>query len=253
MQLTQADTPAKATPPVQEWLKITILFAMGIYMAYLIYMGKLSYYINERFVWLSYTAVGLLLLLAAAAAYRLIRPAQMDYAFYDPNATKITWPVLGVVAIPLILGTMVPASPLGVEAINGGVNMTAVRGVNETNFVIAPENRNILDWLRMFGGATDYDSFNGQPVNLSGFVYREPGYNPEQFTVARFTVSCCVADSSAIGLPVVFSDAGTLQDGQWVQVEGQMQAEEFNGEIVPVIQAGTITPIEQPPHPYLYP
>jgi uncharacterized repeat protein (TIGR03943 family) len=239
---------------VQTWLSIALQGGLGLYFAYNIWSGNLSNYINERFVWLSYIAVIILFVMTVFAAYRTVRygsQADTGYSFSAPQ--RISWSLLFFASIPLIFGVMVPSAPLGAEAVNGGVSTRAVLGTNQSSFTIPPENRNILDWLRMFGSAADMEAFNGQPVNLSGFVYREPVFDDDQFMVSRFTVSCCVADASAIGLPVQYDGAIELTVGIWVQIQGRMEVGEFDGDILPIIQTETVELIEQPAHPYLYP
>jgi putative membrane protein len=93
----------------------------------------------------------------------------------------------------------------------------------------------------------------GQPADITGFVYREPSFDENQFMVARFTVSCCVADASAIGIVVVDDAAADLRTDAWVRVQGTMQVGDVRGERAPVLHASAIEQIEQPAHPYLYP
>jgi putative membrane protein len=71
--------------------------------------------------------------------------------------------------------------------------------------------------------------------------------------VARFAISCCVADASAIGLPVVWDSAADLPQGEWIRVKGTFDVGAFNGDTVPVLQASSVEQVAQPEHPYLYP
>ncbi len=237
---------------LRQWMQVAVLAIFGGYFTYIIVSGNLANYINERFVWLSYIAAGLFYLLAGFSAYRALRNIPKA-AYTFSNAQAITWSVLITAALPLVFGLMIPSQPLGAEAVNGSLSTNAVSQSSGGGFSIAPENRNILDWLREFNATTDYNTLDGQPASVSGFVYREPDYDSETFMVARFTVSCCVADASAIGLPVTDLDADTFETGQWIQVAGPVVVEDFNGETLPVVHAESIEVIEMPDHPYLYP
>jgi putative membrane protein len=86
-----------------------------------------------------------------------------------------------------------------------------------------------------------------------GFVYRDPRFAENQFMVARFTITCCVADALAIGLVTEADDAADLPDDSWVRVEGTFAEGTLDGDAMPVLVAETVTPIEPPEHPYLYP
>jgi putative membrane protein len=238
---------------IREVLRATILLGLAGYFFYNIVTGNLANYINERFVWLSYTAVGIFLALGSASVAQMFSKAQEDTRYQLTGSRVVTWATLIIGAIPLVFGVMVPSAPLGAEAVNGNISTRAVRGVNASAFAVAPENRNILDWLRMFNDSSDFAEFNGQPVNLSGFVYREPDYGDNEMMVARFTVSCCVADASALGLPIHYEGAAQLNQGDWIQVTGEMQVADFGDDTTPVVMIEQIVPIEQPEHPYLYP
>ena len=237
----------------QAWMKVAILVGLGLYFGAIIVSGDLANYINARFAWLSYVAAALFLLLGAASAYSLLRqsPHHADHEHHDHQ--HLSWPVLGIVAIPLVLGTLIPSQPLGAEAVDGNISLSAVSTANATAFTVDPLDRNILDWLRLFNSSADLSAFNGQESEVIGFVYREPTFPEGQFMVARFTISCCVADSSAIGLVVNWPQSESIPDGEWVRVQGTFEAAEFREDTVPIVQATAVEVVEQPEHPYLYP
>ncbi|MBL8130905.1 MAG: TIGR03943 family protein [Anaerolineae bacterium] len=247
----------------QLWLKTAILLGLGIYFVYNILTGNLTNYINERFAWLSYVAAALFLVIGAYSAWHLLtahRGGHGQHAAHEQDHDhdghahgEISWGILAIVAIPLLLGTLIPSRPLGAEAVSGGVNISAVESAQVTVLSVPPLERNVLDWLRAFNRETDMTAFDGQPVDVIGFIYREPTFADDQFMVARFTVSCCVADASAIGLAVQSAETASLDQGIWVRVQGTLQVGDFRGERLPVIQASQIDVVDQPDHPYLYP
>jgi uncharacterized repeat protein (TIGR03943 family) len=238
----------------QNWLKTALLLGLGLYFVYNILSGNLTNYINVRFAWLSYVAAGLFLLIGGYSAYHLLRHHTGEHA-HDHSHAPLSWGALLIVAIPLVLGTLIPSRPLGVEAVDGdlGLSSGSLTANSTTTFTISPENRNVLDWLRVINSTEDYATLNGQPADVIGFVYTEPSFGENRFMVARFTMSCCVADASAIGLPTYWADAGTLEQGQWVRVRGTMQVAPFRDDEMPVLQASTVEVTDQPEHPYLYP
>ena len=233
------------------WAKSAVLVSLGVYFIYSIASGNLSNYINQRFAWLSYVAAGLFLLLGVANTVDLL--LHRDYAYLDRSHAPITWKVIVIVAIPLMLGTLVPSRPLGSAAAAGGVSLSAASVTKATTFTTDPLKWNVLDWLRAFNMTDDIASFNGRQANVVGFVYREATFPENQFMVARFAVSCCVADASALGLPVVSDQASQYPADTWVQITGTLKVGKFKGDNWPVLQADTIQKIPQPDHPYLYP
>ena len=99
-----------------------------------------------------------------------------------------------MVALPILLGVLVPAKPLGAAAIaNKGVNTSAglVAASGQTiKLDIAPKDRNILDWIRAINAATDPQSINGQPADVIGFVYQDSRLGSGQFFVLRAVLEC---------------------------------------------------------------
>lgn len=242
--------------PIQSLLKIGILAGLGLYFTYNILSGNLANYINARFMWLSYVAAALFSLMAGVALMNFVQHRAQDRDHHDHDHDHgQSWWVLLVVAMPLLLGTLVPSRPLGAEAINGEVRISAVSINTADTLTVDPLERNILDWLRHFNFSSDLSEFDGQAASVVGFIYREPGFPEGHFMVARFAVSCCVADSTAMGLPV-YSAADVLadiQDGQWVRVDGVFALGDFQNQPIPILQLTRLDPVEQPAHPYLNP
>lgn len=252
MQISNIDylpDDSKIERSAQEWAKAAILLGLAAYFAFIIISGKLPNYINERFSWLSYVAVVIFAALGAATVYGIGREKAAGYGGHQ----RITWGMIAIVAIPLVMGTFIPSKPLGAEAVNGNISLSVASASSASAVSKDPASRNILDWMRVFSQSVTPSTFDGQMAGLVGFVYREPGFPENTFMIARFTVSCCVADAGAIGLPVYTEDAAAFPDGEWVQVAGTFQAGTFRDEQMPILHAETIMIVEQPEHPYLYP
>ncbi|MCY4071067.1 MAG: TIGR03943 family protein [Chloroflexi bacterium] len=229
------------------WAKSLILFGLGIYFAVLILTGNLANYINLRFAWLAYVGTALFFLLGLVNFYACLNPRRAH------SHHQISWDNLLVVAFPLLLALLIPSRSLGVEAVSGGIGLSPVGVERASALTRNPLDRNILDWLRAFHRAPTPAAFNGQSVDVSGFVYREPSMGEDEFMVSRFTMSCCVADAYPIGMPVRSSAAGEFAPGAWVRVRGEVLADLFQGEFAPIVHADAIALIEEPAQPYLYP
>lgn len=249
----------------QRSLQALILAALGIFLLQKILSGTLFWYINQRFM-LLVLAAGVGLLILAQMVFQSLRhkpgaPEPDDHAAHDhpPGHAQGTLPVWGlvVVALPVLLGVLIPARPLGTSAIaNKGVNTNApiAAGSGATvTLAIAPENRTVLDWVRVFNYESDPTVFDGQPVDVVGFVYHDPRLPEGQFLVGRFALNCCVADATAIGMAVVWPDEDTLADNSWVRVRGAVWAASLNGKPLPSINAASIEQVAEPEQPYLYP
>ena len=229
------------------WAKSLLLLGMGIYLAFLILSGNLTNYINLRFAWLAYVGTAIFVLLALVSLYSCLNPQQAHHHY------QISWDMLLIVAFPLLLAITIPSRSLGIEAVNGGISLRPVGVDGAATFSRSPLDRNILDWLREFNRSQTPAAMNGQPVEVIGFVYREPDFAEEEFMISRFTMSCCVADAYPIGMPVHFVGSANFNAGDWVRVSGELKANEFGGDFLPVVYASQIDLVDEPAQPYLYP
>ncbi|HUF38570.1 MAG TPA: TIGR03943 family protein [Anaerolineales bacterium] len=253
----------------QKTYRITqaiLLAGLGIYLAHKLFSGTLYYYINERFFGLvAFGAAGFLVLAAALflARSRHVH-AHADHGHddhdddaHDGSARGLNWGLF-FVAVPLLLGVLVPESPLGASAIaNRGVSsdtpLTADASRNPFQLAIPPNDRNILDWTRLYNFEPDPAAFNGETADVIGFVYKDERLGDGQFLVARFTVSCCVADAFAIGMAVDWPEADALDEISWVRVVGPVEVLELGDQTLPRIRAEMVQEVYQPDQPYLFP
>ena len=257
MQLPHAHKHDHAREQTQAWIKAALLLGLGVYFAWIIITGNVANYISIRFAWLSYVAAAIFLVLGGWGMVNAARATRHKHDHHEhehEHEHGLSWGVLAIVALPLVVGTLIPSRPLGAEAISGDIAITnAAAAANVTTFTIDPLDRNVLDWLRVFNSTSDYQTLNGEPADVIGFVYREATFAEGQFMVARYSISCCVADASAIGIPVTWADTASLEQGQWVRVHGSFRVVSFRDDELPVLQAETVEPVDQPAHPYLYP
>ncbi|WP_272495700.1 TIGR03943 family putative permease subunit [Bacillus pinisoli] len=96
------------------------------------------------------------------------------------------------------------------------------------------------------------DKFVGKKMEVIGFVFREEDFTEDQMVIARFGLSCCVADSSVYGTLSTGSVVKDLDNDQWVKVTGTLSKTEYNDWILPYLQIEEIELIEKPEQPYIY-
>ncbi len=250
----------------RQWLQSILLLFLGLYFLENMLTGHIYFYINERFGWLSWMATGIFLALGIVGLADRLRERreahahehhEHAYAGHQHGAAP-SWPILALLGLPLLVGLLVPAKPLGASAVgsNGvSTSFSAVQGSGtSTQLTVAPTQRNVLDWVRAFNSTSSVDEFAGQPADLIGFVYRDIRFKDNsQFMVARFAISCCVADATAIGVITQASEAAKLDQDRWVHVTGKFQVQDFAGQRTPILMADQIEPTNQPEQPYLYP
>jgi putative membrane protein len=252
---------------IQAWAQTGIMFLLALYLIDLsLPGGNLNHYINVRnFGWLTWVGAAILLAITAINVVDLLRNTSVEDGHNhdeedDHNhgraGSLASWVVLGLAAVPLVLGLGIPSKPLGAEAISGEVSAD-VRSLGlsgqASTINIPNEQRNILDWIRAFASTPDLTEFQGQEISVIGFVYRDARFeDTEDFMIVRFTLSCCVADARPLGL-VVENPGGTqyAQD-TWLDIQGHIEIRSIDGVDTAVIVADSIAETEQPEQPYLY-
>lgn len=241
---------------LQDASKALVVVALGVFLILLAYNGQVLFYINRRTAWLMVPAGMLLFVIAEAFRRRPSkeeRNADCHCGQEDHHFAPLS---LLLVALPVILGFLVPPAPLGALAMSAreGVSFTAPAAISGDGANVAQGGeRNVLDWIAAFQNSSDLSSFAGKEAHVTGFVFHDAAHAADRFMVSRFIITCCVADAIPVGLPVRWPDAAALAADQWVEVSGPLALEEVAGETVPYIDATTITAIAAPNQPYLYP
>ncbi len=243
------------SPLVLRLLKVVTLSLLAAFLLSRYFGGTLLFYISDRFVWLTLTAgVGFVLV---ALSYLLPESAHS----HDGHDHTHDLSALGLMLIllPVILGVLVPPRPLGAAAmanreINTGLSRTSASPkAIVRRLETGSREKNLLDWLLAFEQAPDLNTFAGQEARLVGFVYKDARYeNSDRFLLSRFTVSCCVADASAVGITVRWPEAAALPKDEWVDVSGRFEIGDVDGKPAPVLVADKLEVTEPPSQPYLY-
>lgn len=245
-------------------LQTLLLLGLGLFFLEKVWAGTVFWYINQRFAFLVvFAGVGFLILASLVRPTR--RPATEDHAHeghthdhqHDHDHPTMSRWGLAIVAVPLLLGVLVPARPLGSAAIaNKGLNLSAPLTASEGQLLqleMASTERNVLDWVRAFNYAADVNLYTGQAADVVGFIYHDPNQPADEFMVSRFAVTCCSADATAIGMVVQWPAASKLTDNTWVRVRGPIDSVIFAGRPTPRILAETVEGVVAPEQPYLYP
>lgn len=236
-----------------------LLLALFLFLMGKIFNNQLLWYINQRFVILTQIGIVFLAILAQRlfTEVRLARE-QKQTEEHDHDHDHAPSPInLWIMLIPLLIGILIPAKPLNASAVSakGLTTSSALIGSDSTSrlFETESEQRNILDWVKLFYFEKDLNPFIGQQASVVGFVYRDESLPQGQFFVSRFILSCCAADGYAVGMIVDTPQATTFEKDTWIKVTGSVDVVSFDGKPSPLIHAETIEVVPQPDQPYLYP
>lgn len=101
--------------------------------------------------------------------------------------------------------------------------------------------------------SADAHPYKGRKIKLTGFVYKEAGWNDNQMVISRFLITHCVADASIIGFLSKIPEASKLKKDTWIKAEGILDVTTYNGASMPYIRVTNWEEIAEPKKPYLYP
>jgi putative membrane protein len=121
-------------------------------------------------------------------------------------------------------------------------NLLQTRNIKMTDDIYVPMLNIINDNVSKMVGKT---------VTTKGFVHREQNFAQDKIIVARFGITCCVADASVYGI-IATGNVGKLPKDKWIQVTGTIEKTDYNGSTVPVIKIQQLSLISAPKQPYVF-
>ena len=99
----------------------------------------------------------------------------------------------------------------------------------------------------------DVNSYVGQKIKFSGFIYRVYDLTQEQFVLGRNMIISSDFQTVVVGFLCHYKDAIKFKDSIWVELEGKITKGSYHGSDMPILEVTTIKEIEKPNDEYVYP
>lgn len=99
----------------------------------------------------------------------------------------------------------------------------------------------------------DVDSYIGQKIKFSGFIYRVYDLNKEQFVLGRNMIISSDFQSVVVGFLCHYKNSEKFQDSTWVELEGKITKGTYHGSDMPILEVNCIKEIQKPNDEYVYP
>lgn len=259
----------------KNFWKGSTIFALGVFLYSRMLNDVILLYISSRFIWL--VSLGGIAMMLVGASYAVLafqnranktnhdheHSEECNHEHHEhEHGSPVTWWGLLIALMPLLLGLFVPQQALGADALatrklnlqtwHAGSVDVALR--NNQNAGLLDGEKTIIEWLIEFSNVPRVElaeTIADEPVAVTGFVYTDDRFAPNQFMIARYIVTCCVADAQPLGL--IVETTGELPEyDSWVAVDGVFGTISFDGTESPAIVAGDIRPINEPRQPYIY-
>lgn len=233
--------------------------------------GKLLLLLHPDYAWLSNTAAIAIAFLATHKLVKIVRELRSRRAttrtarpgdgghvtLLPPNLSSAL--LLGIAVFGLIYTPRAFASETAVQrGISETLSLTRAQPQRFAR-AAAPEDRTIIDWIRLINVYPEPDAYEAETVDVSGFVIYPENWPAGYLMVSRFVLTCCAADAYPVGLPVKLPEGvntAAAKDAypvnSWLQVSGEMVTETIDGRRQVAIAPTDIRPIEEPRNPYEY-
>ncbi len=241
------------------WLEVVAIAAWGVLILKYWLTDKLNLLIHPDFFWLVIVAAIGLLSMGFCKSLQLWHKIPTDQITSGEQHINVFPPgwssslLLAAAVLGFIISPQVFASQ---TALNREV--TEILGATRTQpqafrANIRPEERTLIDWVRILNVYPEPDAYTGQKVKVQGFVIHSEEINLNHLILARFVITCCAADVYPAGLPVQLpTTRDQYPPDTWLEVEGQMITSNIADKRRLTIKANSIRTIPQPKNPYSY-
>ena len=206
--------------------------------------GREAFYLSTRTDWVVPVAA---VLLTAATIGRL---ASARVVAPNPLAARELW-IMGLMVVPVVLVLFAPVTTLGTFSAGkrsafSGAGFAASAGdigggeltlIDVAAAETSPEGERALAERA------------GETVAFVGFVSIRDDTPADEFLLARYVVTCCVADATIAEVRVVNVTPGRFANEDWVQVTGTIYP--IGREVI--VDASDVVEVERPDRPYLTP
>ena len=244
--------PARKTRRLAHGLGLVTLLLWAMAFAALITSGRFKMYLIPGF-WVLLVAAVVLLAACFTAKFAL-----GSSHVHDPNRAAVAVRTL-ILVLPLFFlglgfGDTLGAFALGKRKVGdfSGIRIPGVGGpaLTEAEVLDAASGntfkRTLLDL------SWNLPHLEGNRIETVGQVARDETVPEGHVLIFRFVITCCVADAQPVMALVHGPEMGNLADNTWLRVRGVLRPVKEGGKSMPVIEAETVTVIEEPAEVYIY-
>ncbi|HHP1052208.1 hypothetical protein ACS94_05765 [Bacillus cereus] len=94
--------------------------------------------------------------------------------------------------------------------------------------------------------------FKGKEITFLGFIYKDKDVMGNKAVVARYGITCCIADASVWGMIVTGKNVEKIPEETWVKITGLLDETTYKGTVFPLVKVNKIEKINKPTDPYVY-
>jgi uncharacterized repeat protein (TIGR03943 family) len=232
----------------------TLILLFAVYVGILFYSGRLDFYVHPRYAGFGYAMAVAAGTFACFGIVRAVERRLHQDQHYNLKPSEVASSLLLVVT--LAVGLAFPPRPLSnYTAGQREVDFNSLRAADRSTADLFIQNTSVYtlgDWVSSINANPDLSQYIDKRVDVTGFVYDRIGV-VDQFTVARFVVTCCAVDARPVGLAVERADwQAEFAENSWVRVQGTFKLIGEGETQQLVVIPNTIEAISEPDDPYIY-
>lgn len=243
-----------------RWLGVGLASALAVLTLWLVATDRFALFVNPAQTPFA-IAMAIIVLMSAVASFALPLGAESDHGHDhggpdeqddgrgDERVGARLAALGGGTAATLVVaaGVLLPPRSLSVDlALERDTGSAPLfGGAEEVTFAASVDTAGfgVGGWAAVFARSTNPDTFDGAPVELTGFV--TPG--DAGLRLGRLVITHCVIDAQPASVPVDTDES--FEKGQWVTITGQVAAAS-DGTLT--IEPNEIAPVDEPDDPYEY-
>ncbi|WP_144610859.1 TIGR03943 family putative permease subunit [Bacillus cereus] len=115
---------------------------------------------------------------------------------------------------------------------------------------IQVEDKDYVQTMSIIG--QNVKGFKGKEIIFSGFIYKDKDVTGDKVVVARYGITCCIADASVWGMIVAGENVKKLPPEAWVKITGLLDETTYKGTLFPLVKVSKVEKINTPADPYVY-
>ncbi|MGH1280096.1 TIGR03943 family putative permease subunit [Bacillus basilensis] len=115
---------------------------------------------------------------------------------------------------------------------------------------IQVEDKDYVQTMSIIG--QDVNGFKGKEITFAGFIYKDRDVTGNKAVVARYGITCCIADASVWGMIVMGQDVEKISEETWVKVTGILDKTTYKRTLFPLVKISKVEKINKPTDPYVY-
>lgn len=155
--------------------------------------------------------------------------------------SKLFLGIIFLIVIIILIATMYRLFHSNLTTVNDEVKYDNIKELTTSDYT------NVLKAVH-----DDLDSYTGQRICFTGYVYRVYDLKQSEFVLARNMVISSDYQTLVVGFLCNYENALNYSDGTWVTVTGKISKGDYHGEI-PIIEIEKIEKTEKPHDEYVYP